>query len=233
MIVSPSTNQINMETTSDSIHVAPLPNNSNCEWEHGSREEHPTTTKLKVNSTLRGGRFLSMRIPSSSTREEEKIATSSHDLAACAAAEASEHFGTILLQSPLNTCTNRDCIAPFKKSEVRTGKLLGSGEFSHVYEIKSFLLDASQDTEASSSESETRRLMKACEKYRDTKKARYALKHLRVELVDTYTSEEYAQFASDISKEASFLSVLQHPNIIKLRGISFQGSAAFQNGPCG
>ena len=225
MIASMQANHTKIQTVSDSLHV-PLEGTGDRKWEDGLGEGQRAALKSMDNGTSRGDGFLSTRITGT-------IPKSSHELAASAAAEASENFSIILLDSLLNTCTDRDCIAPFKKSEVRMGKLLGSGEFSHVYEIKSFFLDASHDSGANSKESETRRFMKTCEKYGDTKKARYALKHLRPELADTYTSEEYAQFASDIAQEANFLSVLQHPNIIKLRGISFQGSAGFHSGPSG
>jgi serine/threonine protein kinase len=121
----------------------------------------------------------------------------------------------------------RDVIAPFKKSEVKLGRLLGSGKFSHVYEIKSF--DISSSTAASPSnkeEHELRQFMKSRELYRD-----YAVKHLRPELVDKYDSNEYSKYASDIVIKAKFLSMLQHPNIIRLHGISDEGSAGSAKGP--
>jgi serine/threonine protein kinase len=57
------------------------------------------------------------------------------------------------------------------------------------------------------------------------------VKHLRPELVDKYDSNEYSKYASDIVIEAEFLSMLQHPNIMRLRGISDEGSAGLAKGP--
>ena len=36
---------------------------------------------------------------------------------------------------------------------------------------------------------------------------------------------------SDLALEAEFLASLVHPNIIKLRGISYNGAAGFEQGP--
>ena len=38
---------------------------------------------------------------------------------------------------------------------------------------------------------------------------------------------------SDLVLEAELLASLSHPNIIKLRGITYSGSAGFADGPCG
>lgn len=52
-------------------------------------------------------------------------------------------------------------------------------------------------------------------------------------MLDKYQPSEYAQFASDLVQEAEFLSVLQHPNIIKLRGSSDEDYLGFEKGPKG
>ena len=80
---------------------------------------------------------------------------------------------------------------------------------------------------------EEKEYVKEREKYRATKKSRYALKHLKQELTDKYSPSEYAQFASDLVREKEFLSILQHPNIIKLRGTSFISENSFQQGSRG
>lgn len=160
-------------------------------------------------------------------------AKTSHELAACVAAQAKESFEDSMLELMASFPT-RDVIAPFKKSEVKLGRLLGSGEFSHVYEIKSFNIGSSEAAASiNKEEHELREFMKSRELYRDSRKARYAIKHLRPELVDKYDSKEYSKYASDIVIEAEFLSMLQHPNIMRLRGISDEGSAGLVNGPSG
>jgi serine/threonine protein kinase len=156
---------------------------------------------------------------------------SPHQLAEYISAKAKEKFRESLSSSSLQDCANRDCIAPFKTKEIVLGKLLGSGQFSQVYKIKSFRLDEGMTTSAK--EEETRQRMKGRERYRMTKKSTYALKHLRPRLADDHKPTHYAQFASDIVQEAEFLAVLQHPNIIKLRGISHLDSKGFNQGPKG
>ena len=70
-------------------------------------------------------------------------------------------------------------------------------------------------------------------RYHDTRTACYAVKHLRPQLFDKYTKLEYAQTASDLALEAEFLASLQHPNIIKLRGVSSSAAEGFVDGPKG
>ncbi|KAL3801279.1 hypothetical protein HJC23_012679 [Cyclotella cryptica] len=163
----------------------------------------------------------------------KNLTMSPHQMAASVAAGVKEHFRESLSEALLIDYADRDCIAPFKAKEIMLGRLLGSGEFSNVYEIKSFCPDKSVDKTASDREIETRQYMIGREKYRDTKKATYALKHLRSGLIDVYKSSQCAQFATDLVREAEILSVLQHPNIIKLRGVSFLDATGFVHGPKG
>ena len=158
---------------------------------------------------------------------------SPYSLAASVTAQVKEEFQQQLSQSVLlSDFVSRDCIATFKNKEIMLGRLLGSGEFSQVYEIKSFRLHATLPDTISVIEAEARQRMKHREKYRN-KKARYALKHLKPNLTDSYSPSEYAQFATDLVREAEFLSMLQHPNIIKLRGTSQMNYAGFDQGPKG
>ena len=159
---------------------------------------------------------------------------SPHEMAAAVADKVKESFRNSLPDTLLQDYANKDGLAPFKSEEIALGRLLGSGEFSNVYEIKSFQPDPSVSATTSNEEAEKRQFMINRQVYRDTKKAsyRYALKHLRPELANRYTSSKYAQLASDLVFEAEVLSTLQHPNIIKLRGISHPEST-FINGSKG
>ena len=160
--------------------------------------------------------------------------TSPHIMASMAASKVKSRFQESLSESLLKDYATRDCIAPFGNKEIVLGKKLGSGEFSHVYLVKSFRLKDNELKEiVGSDEMETRQYMKGREKYRDTNKSSYALKHLRPELLDKYSATEYAHFASDLVQEAEFLSLLQHPNIIKLRGTSCDDYLGFEQGPKG
>ena len=162
-------------------------------------------------------------------------ATTPHQMASMAASGVRDRFRESLPESLLKDYESTDCIAPFNTKEIVLGKKLGSGEFSHVYQINAFRLDdkLSGDAVMSEEDKKTRNYMKGREKYRETEKATYALKHLRPELLDKYQPSEYAQFASDLVQEAEFLSILNHPNIIKLRGSSYEDYLGFDKGPKG
>jgi hypothetical protein len=217
-----------MQNSSGSFRVSFI--RSNDEWLRCPEGEEQVTTfkPACIDSSSRFG-----FIPSPASTFLASSDLGKDNIAAYIKNEVKKNFRDVLPDSLLYDYNNRDCIAPFKSNEVKTGRLLGSGEFSHVYEIKSFLPDASVSGTISDRESEMRQFMKEREKYRDTKKARFALKHLRPELDGQYSPSEYAKYACDIVQEAEFLSVLQHPNIIKLRGICHQGSEGFANGPKG
>lgn len=160
--------------------------------------------------------------------------TSPHKMASMAASGVKERFRESLSESLMEDYNKKDCIAPFSTKEIVLGKKLGSGEFSHVYLVKAFRInnDLVENT-ASEEEMDVRKYMKGREKYRDTNRSSYALKHLRPELLEKYQNTEYAQFASDLVQEAEFLSLLQHPNIIKLRGTSVDDWMGFEQGPKG
>jgi hypothetical protein len=106
-----------------------------------------------------------------------------------------ESFRGGLPQSLLQTHDNRDCVAPILLEEINFGPKLGAGEFSNVYEIESFNLQHSDylDDTKSVQELEKRRLLKQYEKYRETKKARYALKHLKAEYFREHDADKCIQ----------------------------------------
>jgi serine/threonine protein kinase len=58
--------------------------------------------------------------------------------------------------------------------------------------------------------------------------ARYAVKHMRFSLAENVPKFEKA--AVDITLEAQLLQVLDHPNIVSIRGISRHGTASFRGG---
>ena len=153
---------------------------------------------------------------------------SPHDMAANAAISVRDDFVNDLPPSLRQDYDNRDVVAPFRTNEIILGRMLGSGEFSHVYEISKFRpMDADGLGEM---EIAARQRMKSRERYRDTTRCTYAVKHLRPTLLETYTDEQYVQAARDVALEAIFLNSLSDPNIIKLRGISFAGPGGFTQG---
>lgn len=136
------------------------------------------------------------------------------------------------------TCDARR--AMFDPEEISLGPKLGEGNFSNVYEIKSFRLREGTSAEKenkkkcwSAEESANRLDMKGMEKYRGTENSRYALKHIKDGFLQERGWEEYVQAATDLAIEAEFLSILSHPNIVRLRGLPCEGVDGFANGPRG
>lgn len=115
--------------------------------------------------------------------------------AANRASEKRDSFRAELPQSLLQTHDDRDCVAPIKLEEISFGPKLGSGEYSNVFEIQSFNLQELDDTHETKTaeELEKRRLLKQCEKYRETKKARYAVKHLKGDYFRNHDSDKCIQ----------------------------------------
>ncbi|CAJ1950271.1 unnamed protein product [Cylindrotheca closterium] len=133
-------------------------------------------------------------------------------------------------------------IPKFDTSELKTGSELGSGCFGSVWEVKGFDLhgesnnnnseganpilrwpklkkeDPKKDVEVDSDEIESRNFIaKHC--YRKNGDARYALKKLKPGTVEDELG--FINGMNDLANETLFLSsLLNHPNVIKLRGIA-------------
>ncbi|KAL7530703.1 hypothetical protein ACHAWF_003481 [Thalassiosira exigua] len=157
------------------------------------------------------------------------------------AAEAAEDSKSFFRESlPLSLRDEDKCqlddIALFQPDEIILGPKLGTGEFSNVYEVESFLLRldyAGNVVLQGKDEAKKRLRMKNDEKYRESENARYALKHIKENYLQKNGNDAYVQAASDLAIEAEFLANLNHPNIIKLRGLAHSGALGFANGPCG
>jgi len=116
-------------------------------------------------------------------------------LAANRASAKRDSFRGSLPPSLLRSYDERDCVAPILLEEINFGPKLGAGEFSDVYEIDSFNLQSSDDVKdtKSAEELEKRLMLKQCEKYRQTRKARYALKHLKGEYFREHDTDKCIQ----------------------------------------
>ena len=143
-------------------------------------------------------------------------------------------------------------IAPFSPDEIRLGALLGTGGFSTVFEIDSFIPDQSSlSIQITAHEEEARdHLVKNVKrtidededisnilqkkKKKNKKKgppqeiARYSLKHLRRGL--TKEPERFERAAIDLVLEAQLLLAMDHPNIVSLRGWSAEGPEGYKDG---
>lgn len=126
----------------------------------------------------------------------------------------------------------------FKKSELDLGRVLGRGGFCVVNEIQKFSLEANSPLDKKSAEEglideeedefgelrydggiliQDRKFMaRRC--LRQGKHARYAIKTLSDECLED--PERFVGGVIDLAIESRFLSVIRHPNIIKMRGVS-------------
>ena len=118
-----------------------------------------------------------------------------HKLATLAALDVKENFRASLPTNLQYDYDNRDCIASFDSEEIQLGPLLGTGEFSNVYEVESFHLKLSVPKRLSREESSMRWNMKRHEQHRNTGESRYALKHLKAEILKECDPLDYAQAA--------------------------------------
>lgn len=105
----------------------------------------------------------------------------------------------------------------FDRGEIHVGKFLGSGGFSQVHLVSGIYLRSDDNDD---------RKRLAEQAYEE--RAQYALKHLRPEL--TESSDDFESAAIDLCVEVAFLTRLDHPNIIRVRGLARGDINAFSSG---
>lgn len=97
----------------------------------------------------------------------------------------------------------------FKRADFELGRMIAFGGFSNVYEVTKFNVETELTEEPENGEEERT----------------YVVKHLNPKLA--LSPKKLVVGAKDLVMEAHFLSALDHENIIKLRGWSAEGIAAF------
>lgn len=119
-------------------------------------------------------------------------------------------------------------IALFKRHEIVIGSLLGKGGFSHVYEIKGFILDPEVNGKCSDEEQALREAYVASACNQKTGRYNYCIKHLQERLMQQ--PKDFKCAATDLAIEAAFMSALDHPNILKIRGLPIDDLKAWDDG---
>lgn len=104
-----------------------------------------------------------------------------------------------------NNCRLYD-LPRFEREDMELGEMIAYGGFSNVYDIVSFRNENELNTG-------------------DKSKNRYILKNLNPKLA--FNPKKLVVGAKDLVMEAHFLSSVDHPNIIQLRGWSAAGIAGF------
>lgn len=115
-------------------------------------------------------------------------------------------------------------VAVFKRSEIRTGPLLGKGGFSLVYEITGFCLDPAVSKRCTAEQQRLR------EEYCDQPPGTFCIKHLNGSHLLAKSPKEFQCALSDLATEAAYMSRLDHPNILSIRGLPLGGLSALANG---
>lgn len=113
----------------------------------------------------------------------------------------------------------------FASGEIVAGKWLGRGRFSTVEEVIDVRLRTGdvwkrrvQRSNSIAKDDKESRAFIADHCVRPSGEARYAIKQLRPDVVFAKTRAERLNGITDLVVESQFLSALEHPNIIKLRG---------------
>lgn len=123
------------------------------------------------------------------------------------------------------------CIPRFERCEVILGECLGSGGFNDVYEIECIdlirnLEEAENAKKIASPLQQEHRAFVSKHVFRESSQnCRYALKFLSIDTIND--PSRYITGAADLVVEAKFLASLEHPNIIKLRGMAAAGTSGF------
>jgi serine/threonine protein kinase len=115
-------------------------------------------------------------------------------------------------------------IAKVERREVKVGDLLGRGGFSEVYAVTAVCLEEEAGQEQMNEQRLARDTLQNCSSFQ------YVVKHLREDLFSSQERSIFHSAAADLVLEAQFLSRMEHPNIIKLRGWAAGGTACFANG---
>ena len=123
-------------------------------------------------------------------------------------------------------------IAVFHRSEITTGKLLGEGSFSQVYEVTSVQVAAPPAAGDGLSIEETAARMEVQQALQEDREARrpprYAIKQPKRDLLRK--SFDFGKAIADLVVEAKYLSRLDHPNILTVRALPIGGTESFDSG---
>lgn len=122
----------------------------------------------------------------------------------------------------------RKGIALFKRHEIIIGPLLGKGGFSHVFEVKGFQLDPEVSMMCTDEEKALRVAYVASAYCETTGQYKYCVKYLQERLVQQPKVFQCA--ATDLAVEAAFMTALDHPNILKIRGLPIDDLKAWDDG---
>lgn len=122
--------------------------------------------------------------------------------------------------------TSRNEIAFLDIDEIRYGRLVGSGGFCNVRSVRGFSVkNHSNDSTHHEYNHDERVMRNSIQVNCENGNLRYVIKTIKPERMESERSHLIA--IGDLQMEASLLSRIRHPNIIRLRGISCEGGDAY------
>ena len=115
-------------------------------------------------------------------------------------------------------------VLSLNRQDVQAGALLGKGSFSVVLEVNDISPAIEEREEIDGVARESFFDHRAI-----TSKPgqRYAIKHLRPDLIQKNCAEYFQDAAADLIMEAKYLGALNHPGILRLRGVGRGGVSAY------
>lgn len=164
------------------------------------------------------------------TRDSSFLSSAAGDAATVSSAtmslNESVHAASVMSSRP--SVVSVATVGSFQRQEIALGSLLGKGRFSKVYEITSIELDPKADeagVDACSLDvSERARTVMS----KHARQGKYAMKRLRKKLLRR--PRDFTRAAAHMVIEAQYLSKLDHPNILKLRGSALGGASSLETG---
>ena len=147
-------------------------------------------------------------------------------------------------QPPQRNLFRHRGIAKFHRDEIITGPILGKGGFSQVMEIVAFSLIPEISQQCTLEEQELRMQYASSVFDSSLGKHRYCIKHLQEKIVrgshrrassstsssSSPPNDEFQLAATDLFMESVTLSILQHENIVSLRGLPIHGLQSWKTG---
>ena len=149
-----------------------------------------------------------------------------HDLAELVSRKINRGVNRFLSSSQFVTAKSLKTLPHFSRDEIILGKLLGSGGFSHVYELKSIC--PNPDKRTSAKLDDARASIVDLARSRCKGKGPLVVKHMKEKFLDNPNKFRHAGI--DLVIEAHFLASLSHPNILSIRGWTTHGAHAYANG---
>jgi len=132
------------------------------------------------------------------------------------------------LASKTRSDRNGHDVAEFDRKELKFGRLLGSGSFCEVHELRGISVrkkfdDGSHDNYFKPNREKMAAIEKKCKKIHP-----WVVKHLRPSLLKD--QRDFIEAASELVLEAKYLSTLKHPNIIGIHAVATKDAESYARG---